>query len=200
MNTNENIGNAFEVVVRTYENIFKLLAELDRVGDKEGYSSITPKFLRWKSDKDYGGWLILSFIKLYQRKEAPTSDKCADLKTDYIYGVDIKLEDKPEIILSRYHYNVVDWDDIPSVSDHWVFYGPIRYKDEFKFSTMNIGGQELTKSTPKDTNVSNSYRGLKEVIFKKIDLTEIKSSNIKEEIFDELNIMSNMKGNSQPLH
>ncbi|AGE21854.1 hypothetical protein GHH_c13170 [Geobacillus sp. GHH01] len=62
----ENIKNAFEVVRKTYESVDKLLAELDRQSVECGFVPVIPQFLRQKSDREYRGWFIQSFIKLYR--------------------------------------------------------------------------------------------------------------------------------------
>ncbi|PHD33537.1 MULTISPECIES: hypothetical protein [Bacillus cereus group] len=51
-----NIQNAFEVVRKTYQNIEKLLAELDRQGNELSFAPVLLQFIRWKSDRDHNGW------------------------------------------------------------------------------------------------------------------------------------------------
>ncbi|WP_257207356.1 hypothetical protein [Bacillus cereus] len=41
-----NIQNAFEVVRKTYQNIEKLLAELDRQGNELSFEPVLPQFIR----------------------------------------------------------------------------------------------------------------------------------------------------------
>lgn len=66
MSLGENIKSAFEVVLKTYENVDKLLRYCDLIAEDYGYEVVTDKFLRYKSDSNYEGWFINSFIKLYQ--------------------------------------------------------------------------------------------------------------------------------------
>ncbi|HBI02431.1 MAG TPA: hypothetical protein DDY49_00180, partial [Paenibacillaceae bacterium] len=79
-NIGANIRNAVKVLQQTYENINRLFNTMDTVGSEEGYLSITPRFLRWKSDVEPSGWFIKDFIKLYQRDEDPELDNDSGLK------------------------------------------------------------------------------------------------------------------------
>lgn len=178
-----NIQNAFEVVRKTYQNIEKLLAELDRQGNELGFEPVLPQFIRWKSDREYNGWLINSFFKLYQKQEATPCDTENGWKDDVVYAIEISLEGEP--VLNVCKYSFVNMESVPkaSVSDHWKFYWPLYDEGNFSDITLENG---KTKSVPIDEKVSEKYLGLQDVVWKEIDLISITSFNIKEVVFEEL--------------
>jgi hypothetical protein len=180
-NVLENITNAFEVVRQTHENIEKLLIEIDRQSNNNGYSPIIEQFLRWKSDRDYQGWMIDSFIKLYQRNSAIPCQSENGLKEDSIFGIEISLKSKPTVTLFKNQYNTLEYWSLPSVSQHWAFYYPLYDKDNFTKITL---GNNTYKATPIDEKVSSKYWGVKYITHKKYDLTSITSSNLKTLIFE----------------
>ena len=186
MSLESNIENAFLVVRKTYENIEKFLAEADRVGSDSGFDSITPRFLRYRSDIDTEGWMIDSFIKLYQEKQAHPCESDNGLKNAYIYAIDVSFEDKPEIILSRFEYTDLNsWTKAPIVSEWWGLYRPVRHSNGFKIATITVSDDQYFVSRPKDAKTGESFWDLKEVVFKKTDLISIKATNINQRIFKE---------------
>ena len=69
MDIGENIRTAFKVVSETHKNIDKMMNYCRKICDEDGeYALVTPKFLRWKSDNDYTGWMINDFIMLFKKK------------------------------------------------------------------------------------------------------------------------------------
>src|SRR5436309_1995370 len=92
-NTAMNVKNAFAVVVETYRNLHKFFSELDSVGSEEGFISLTPNFLRWRTDRDLEGWLIRSFVKLFQQKDHQLHAAVDDLRDGPVYGVEIAFDD-----------------------------------------------------------------------------------------------------------
>jgi hypothetical protein len=81
----ENIKNAFDVVVRTYEALNKLFPALDSAAREEGFVSITPNFLRWRSDTDYSGWLLLELHKALSERRR--SGSCSGRKPATGHGL-----------------------------------------------------------------------------------------------------------------
>lgn len=190
--TGRNIVNAFKVVRKTYENIEKFLADLDNVADKEGYYPISLRFLRWRSDQNSEGWLIGSFVKVYQSKKDPDQDNKTGLKDGPVYAVEIDLleEKSPLIYLSKFVYDFKnhDWDGYVAVSEHWGFYYPVRNKDEFNMENKG----EYVESKPKSQKIADNYWGLVEVVFKKIELVDVDSpEKIKSLIIDEFKTLKN---------
>ncbi|MCK7606085.1 hypothetical protein L3V64_006910 [Geobacillus stearothermophilus] len=180
----ENIKNAFEIVRKTYESVDKLLAEMDRQSVECGFVPVTPQFLRWKSDREYRGWFIQSFIKLYQRDSAPPCQSGNGLKNDPIYAVEISFEEEPRMTLCKYVYSTLEhWDKPPSVSEHWFFYWPLYDGNNF---TNHESENGVFKRVPNDEKTSEKYGKIQEVISKEIDLLPITSTNIKDRVFDEL--------------
>lgn len=185
-NIGSNIGNAVKVLQQTYENINRLLNEMDTVGSKEGFISITPKFLRWKSDAEPSGWFIRNFIKLYQRKEDPDLDNESGYKDGPIYGVEVNLEeDEPQIYLGKFIFEMDPdvWRRLPAVSEHWRYYNPTVREDYMKITQVD----NLTIAVPLNEKSSKSYNGIQEVRYTGFNLVSLDSrEKVKTMIFDEL--------------
>ncbi|MCU4768285.1 hypothetical protein [Bacillus toyonensis] len=170
-----NIQNAFEVVRKTYENIEKLLAELDRQGNELSFEPVLPQVIRWKSDLDYNGWLINSFFKLYQKQEATPCDTGNGWKDDVVYAIEISLKGEP--VLNVCKYSFINMESVPRAS--------VSLYDKGNFSDITLENGK-TKSVPIDDKVSEKYLGIEDVVWKEIDLISIISSNIKKVVFEEL--------------
>ncbi len=183
-NMGKNISNAVYVLKETYKNLNLFFLELDRIGEKEGFVPITPKFLRWKSDSDYDGWLTSNFIKLYQLERDSPLNHITSIKSGYLYGIEVDLEENeyPIISLIRYNFDYSGWTRIPAISDHWVFWDPFRVEKFFKI-TEDSG---LWTSIPLEKGQSR-YWGIQNAVAKTIPLLSITSSEaIKTQIFQEL--------------
>ncbi len=186
--TAKNIDNAFLVVRKTYSNLNKLFSALDNECLENGFINIIKDqkpFLRWKSDNDSFGWLINSFVKLYQKKDSPRRNEDSQSneirKDNNIYALELNLESAPVIRIAKFSFSSNSWTKSPTVSEHWVFYWPLNKtnSNEFEFSIDN----DLQKSTPKSETTIKKFKNLKSVEYKEILLTEITSKNFSEKIF-----------------
>lgn len=157
-NLGQNISSAVDVLIEAYTNLEILFSELDRVGEEEGFISLTPRFMRWKSDTDPSGWLTSNMIKLYQLEKDSSLPSLPDIKSGPVFGIEVDLnyKDYPVISLTRYTFDFTYWTRTPSVSDHWVFYGPFRYDDSFSIEESN-GNRNEHNSIPKTTETSRSF-------------------------------------------
>ncbi|PET30575.1 hypothetical protein CN518_20350 [Bacillus anthracis] len=126
-NLGQNITLATNILQKTYENLNLLFIEMDRVGEEEGFMSLTPKFLRWKSESNTNGWLTSNFIKLYQLQENSSVPHLSDLRTGDIYCVEVSLnngsEDYPEITLARFTYDYDFWTSTPYEKSRKKYWG-----------------------------------------------------------------------------
>ncbi|HHP1052984.1 hypothetical protein [Bacillus cereus group sp. BfR-BA-01354] len=182
-NLGQNITLATNILQKTYENLNLLFVEMDRVGEEEGFMSLTPKFLRWKSESNTNGWLISNFIKLYQLQENSSVPHLSDLRTGDIYCVEVSLnngmEDYPEITLARFTYDYDFWTKMPSVSDHWIFFYPFRDENNFKIQEKN----GIWTTTPYAKS-RRKYWGIQQGIAQVIPLLQVTSpETIRSEIF-----------------
>ncbi|AJG91221.1 hypothetical protein I6G77_28095 (plasmid) [Bacillus tropicus] len=182
-NLGQNITLATNILQKTYENLNLLFIEMDRVGEEEGFMSLTPKFLRWKSESNTNGWLTSNFIKLYQLQENSSVPHISDLRTGDIYCVEVSLnngsEDYPEITLARFTYDYDFWTKMPSVSDHWIFFYPFRDENNFKIQEKN----GIWTSTPYEKS-RKKYWGIQQGLAQVIPLLQITSpETIRSEIF-----------------
>lgn len=180
----ENISNAVNVLKETYHHLTLLFAELDRICYEEGYTPITTqKFLRYKSDSNYHGWLTSDFIKLYLPDRDDKSKNHQDEDGTVIYGVEVELEDDyPIISLLRYEFDKEQWDRSPAVSDYWMFHDPY-YIDKF-FTIFEEDGIWYSKTLD---SAKEKYQGLQHVVSKNIPLVSVASTeDIQTKIFQEL--------------
>ena len=189
-NVGQNITNSVHVLKETYRNLNSLFIELDRNAEELGYIPITSKFLRWKSDSHYQGWMTSNFIKLYQLKTDPPSPAFSDLRDGYLFGVEVELEgeEHPLVSIIRYSFDYNDWPRMPTPADHWIFYGPFREERCFDITEHPT----YWHSTPlKD--VKNRYWGLKEAIAIEIPLVSIQSQeDIKGKVFNKFEVLTNL--------
>jgi len=190
----QNIENAFSVAKTTYVNLSKLFSALDNVSIENGFVNIIKdqkSFLRWKSDNDPFGWLINSFIKLYQGSDIPKkieesqSDEIRN--NEFIYAIDFNLEESPILKIAKFSFDIAEWTNSPNVSDHWVYYWPLKTDNLTEFDFIEEG--KYTKSTPKNKTIADKFRKLNYAKFKNISLINITSENFIENIFDEFKSM-----------
>ena len=169
--TGENILNAVRVITKTHENVYKLLNYCKNLSKKDdsNYELLTEKFLRWKSDSNFYGWLITSFILLFKRN---------DDDNQTIYGIEINLDEVKLNVVKYVYSDAVDFERYISPADHWIYYYPV--SNEVGDFTQ-IDKADYIESTPKDAE--NKY-GLKRVVFKPFPLVEINADNLNEKIFD----------------
>nr|WP_263324352.1 hypothetical protein [Neobacillus sp. Marseille-Q6967] len=190
MSSADNIRNAFHVVYHTYENIHKLMDYCKTVASEESnYISVVDKFLRYKSDNDFSGWMIQNFILLFQNKNDLELEN--EWRDGPLYVLEIELYDaslEPEerkelpcLRLSKFKYqDIPDWDSGCSPSNHWRFFYPLRNDD---IMDIQKDGDYLY-ITPKDQDASDRYYwGVKKITSKRIPLADITADNVVEKVF-----------------
>ena len=193
MNLDKNIGNAFEVVRKTYENVEKLMSSLDRETLSRGYESSKERFLRYSSDVYVDGWLFNDIVKIYQFSQDRLIES-NDWLDGPIYVVDICFYDNPKIKVGNFHYkNMEEWSRGISASSSCYFTNPLNkdfHSDDFCYK--DIDGYIVVK--PRREEVSKKYWGLEKCMFKEFKLSEIvDDSGVKKliDVFDDLNKISN---------
>ena len=181
MNLGENIRNAFEVVLKTYKNVDKLMKYCDLISNDKGYESVTNKFLRYKSDSNYEGWLINSFTKLYQYKEDITLEN--EWRNGPVFVMEINFEDVPTVYLSKFEYkDISNWGKGTSPGHYYGFTEPIDCADN-GFDEEPIEGMNGYFISKPRVDILDKYWGVERVFYTKIDLLEIDSDNLSEKIF-----------------
>ncbi|PLR79794.1 hypothetical protein CVD25_22835 [Bacillus canaveralius] len=181
----ENISTAVNILRKTYENLNLLFSEMDVIAEKEGFVSLTPKFLRWKSDSATNGWLTSNFIKLYQIENQTSILNLPEVREGYVYCVEVDLEsDKgyPVISLAKLSYDFSQWTRVPSVSDHWIF------NDIFhNYNNFIIDEKDSVWTSKPNKKSVKKYWGLQSAIGMGYPLVHVSSSeSIRTEIFDRL--------------
>lgn len=190
MSLGENIKDAFEVVLKTYENVDRLIKYCDVISRDYGYEPVTEKFLRYKSDSNYEGWVINSFIKLYQSN----SEKILEngWKEGPVFAMEINFVDQPTVYLSKFLFE--DMSTLMgkvSPSDYWLFTEPIDCLDN-GFTEVPIEGKEDYRiSTPKN-DIKSRYWNIDKVVYAKIDLLKVTSNNMPLKIFGEFDILKTL--------
>ncbi|WP_121612675.1 hypothetical protein [Mesobacillus foraminis] len=180
----QNISTAVHVLVETYKNLNILFTELDALSKEEGFIPLTPRFLRWKSDSSYDGWLTSNFIKLYQITNHTSIPHLPDLSDSDLYCVEVDLtgeENYPEVTLAKLTYDFTQWTRMPAVSDHWIFGDIFRMDNHFRIKEDN--GKWTSEPFEKS---SKKYWGLKKAVAIAVPLVDISSpETIKSKIFKE---------------
>lgn len=191
MNLSENIKNAFDVVIKTYENVDKLLKYCDSISGDCGYYVVTSRFLRYRSDLDYEGWLVNRFIKLYQQK----ADK--ELENGWrdgpVFAMEINFEGIPTVYLSKFEYDDIStWSEGISPKYYWIFSDSIDCEgNDFK-EKYTDNRHRYCISEPETESIKNKYWGIKRAIYTTINLLQLDSNNISEKVFDEFNTLKNL--------
>jgi len=183
MSLGENIHTAFEIVAKTYENVSKLISFCqDEASEESDFILSSPKFLRWKSDNDLGGWLMKSFIQLFQSSE----DKLLDnqWREGPIYVMEINLNpytySEPMVNLAKFLYvDISSWNEGVSPASHWIFHDPL-YDGKVEYDGDDF---EYT-GTISDEAYSSRHWGLYRVVGVGMPLVEITRENVREKIFD----------------
>jgi hypothetical protein len=126
------------------------------------------RFLRWRSDQQWEGWLIWSFIVLFQKKDEPDHGSVAGLRQGSVYCVEVsfEMESTPALYLSRFDYDPVDlsdWTGLPAVTDHWAYFHPVRPSAGFLVTKHS---EQVSISCPDARNKAR-YWGLDKVVFTK---------------------------------
>ncbi|WP_241079673.1 hypothetical protein [Natranaerofaba carboxydovora] len=188
-----NIKNAFDVVLKTYENIDKLMRYCDICAYECSYIPSTEShFLRYKSDPDYNGWLITSFIKLYQSTEDEELENY--WQDGPIYGMNIYLLSEPSIYLAKYEFEDMSaWEHgYFSNRDFW-FASPLRpdeYGNEFEIEILQNENLYFV-STPHNDK-KHKYLDMKRAVFTYIDMLQVTSENVEELIFNEFDKLKDL--------
>lgn len=166
----KNICNAFKVVHQTYKNLEKFFVDLDSIGEDEGFTSISPRFLRYKSDNDVDGWFVRDFIKLFQQRADQKLRGDSGLRNGPIYLVEADFEgETPQLRMAKLIYDdLKNWIPI-SVSDRWGFYNPFRDQNNYAFDSIG----EYSRVRPNNTRARKESWELKVAIYKQADLVEI---------------------------
>jgi hypothetical protein len=179
----ENVNNAFSVIKKTYESVKKMLSCIDNLADDFQFMTISPKFLRYKSDLDPAGYYITSFIKLYQSKLLPNHSSLETIKNGPVFVVEVVFAEcnTPKVFISKFKFdNINSWDYVPGVSNYDLFYYPVRNKNECKEIVIN---ESFKRKVFSDEKFIENYWGLREVIYTDLDLLEIDTEEaIKEKI------------------
>ncbi len=198
MNTGENIRNAVLVLTKTYESVKKLMDHCKALAGEHGYSVSVDKFLRWKSDNNYHGWLLNSFILVFQKESDGECASGNEWKDGAVYTVEIFLGSEeepdalPQLLVSQFEYNDINsWSKGCSPTEHWGFYQPVHreYADSFLFQDQD---SSTTISTPKTQKISQAYWDLHRVITKRFPLIQVNAENVSEMVFGTFDKISEM--------
>ncbi len=188
MSLEDNINNAFSVVIKTYENIDKLMRFCDSIALDCNYIPSTTNFLRYKSDADYNGWLTTSFIKLYQ------SNNDKQLKNEWqdgpVFAMNIYLLEEPVIYLAKYEFeNISGWThSYFSAAAHWLFGDPIHSKQNGFLIEELKDNEGYFVSQPVEAQ-KEKYWKLIRVVYTKIYLTRVTSDNANDLIFGDFDTL-----------
>lgn len=182
MSLGDNIHNAFEVVIETYDNINKLMSFCQKEAlDKGEFVLSSPKFLRYKSDNEINGWLTKSFVLLFQKsKDKPLENQW---RRGPVYVMEINLHPDihkvPMVSIAKFVYKKISsWEKGVSISAHWAFFDPLYNTDVTEFE-----GDDFSYSGTINDEYSDKYRGLQRLVGIGVPLADITWENAYETIF-----------------
>lgn len=191
MNSTDNVRSAFHVVYKTYENIHKLMDYTKTIASAESnYINVVDKFLRYKSDNEFSGWLIRDFILIFQKQKHQQLEN--EWRDGPLYVMEIELYDRetemdsthlPCIHLSKFIYkngDIQDWDKGCSPTNHWVFFDPLHNKQTMRIKIEN--NCSILTPINQDYSVRN-YWGVEKIVSKQIPLMDVTADNVVEKIF-----------------
>ena len=170
----DNIRNAFKILLKTYENVQKLMESVKNIaksGDVD-YVLLTDKFLRWRSDTYYEGWACGSVMLLFKRR---------DNEQNVIYGMWIDFRYSIFVTAKLVYKSAVNYNATIGPADIWKYdHSLANYQNKFLLTEEN----GYTRSVPRSDDVSKKYLGLDYALFTEIPLSEVKADTLKEQIFD----------------
>jgi len=198
MNTDENIRNSILVLYKTYESVSKLMEQCKTIAEENGYILSTDKFLRWKSDSYSDGWLLNSFILLFQKVSDQECESGNNWRNGPVYAIEIFLGSKvepdalPQLLVSKFEYaDMNEWSEGCSPANHWVFYQPVHKEKADLFSASSI--KNISVIIPNSEKISENYWGIKKVLTVSFSLTSITSDNLRSCVFDTFNRLSEVE-------
>lgn len=180
MDLKTNLANAIKVLTKTYESVDKLMKFCDVKAEEHGYEVTTERFLRYKSDVNYSGWLVDTFIKCYQDRNDESLDN--DFRNGPLYSINIGLKEG-EIYIGKYVYDdMPNWSKGISPASYWVLDNPLC--DDVKEFEIKEFNEEYMLSMPVNEEVANkNYWGLKYVIYRMVNLEDITGENAEQIVF-----------------
>lgn len=199
MNTGENIRNSILVLYKTYESVSKLMEQCKTIAEENGYIVSTDKFLRWKSDNHSDGWLLNSFILLFQKLSDQECDSENNWRDGPVYTLEIFLgsnaepDTLPQLLVSKFEYaDINQWTEGCSPKKHWIFYHPV-HKEAGLFSESEAKIPNITVVLPNSEETSKKYWGIKRALTISFQLTDITSDNLTSSVFDTFNQLSEVE-------
>lgn len=188
MSTGENIRNSIQVLYKTYESVSKMMEQCKAIAEDSGYIHMSDKFLRWKSDSNSDGWLLNSFILVFQRISDPECESGNHWRNAPVYTMEICLGIKsdpdrlPELLMSKFEYrNIGDWAEGCSPADHWGFHQPVHQGRAKQFSVRQE--EDFSIYIPNSSKVSETYWDLERVVSVTSPLISVTSANLQDVVF-----------------
>lgn len=192
MNLGKNIFNAFEVVNKTHENVYKLIEFCRGITvEKKEFDLISPKFLRYKSDSDYWGWNTRQMFLLFQ----DTQDEMLEngWRDGPVYVLEIILYDQewcfesyePRLEMAKFEYEDIKNSSLnASVGSYYYFTHPL-YDVEYDVIDDGI----LVAEMPEE--MTRKYGGVKRVVCKVSLLVDVNHENAYDIIFGSFKSLKN---------
>lgn len=174
-----NIINAFEVVRATHIQVEMLLKALDETAEKNNLKCLTKdKFLSWQVMHNPWGWLLSSFIKVYEdEKKYPNS----------VFTIEVHFEKSAKVVFGIHLYKEeFRQEEYTNRNNNlgWV-YSHRRTDIEYKFARKSYEDIFISKPiNPKDMDIAHKDFIL--FAFKEIPILELNKTNLKSKIFNEV--------------
>ena len=183
----KTIVQAFEIAVKTHDNIGKLIKSYKSMCEKAGYKLLTKDFIHWWTTRDdddpilpaSASWSTRWFILLFKRK---------DDEKNAVYVMEINLT-IPNVTAAKFIYkHEVDYINVNKNFDSYSL--PVYMDDRYSYKDVEINGfafKRATLQTYRNKNLANS------VLFAEFPLSEITADNIQEKIFGTFDKLAELK-------
>ena len=165
-----------------------MMEQCKSIAEDSGYILMSDKFLRWKSDSNSDGWLLNSFILVFQRISDPECESGNHWRNAPVYTMEICLgiksepERLPELLMSKFEYrNIGDWSEGCSPADHWGFHQPVHQGKAKQFDVQQE--EDFSIYIPNTSKVSEIYWDLEHVVSVSVPLINVTSTNLRDIVF-----------------
>lgn len=194
VNPGQNIHNAFAVVFETLQGIEKLISKCGAELDHRKYYMPIQKFLRYRSDLCWEGWIYWSFILLFQRREdGPVMEN--EWIDGPIYAVEINVDsetcESPEVYIAKMEFgSLKDWTKGCSPSNHNLFYDAIHANGPYEKEPLFNGIVQVKPQPGEEQKAADAFWGFQGLIWKRYHLVRITQENYKDIIFGTMEELS----------
>ena len=189
MNLGENIYNAFDIVIKTQDNVSKFIEYCHKMTkERDEYEPSLKKALFYKPQD-----VVLGYMMLFQHKkdtllESGWRDGPIYLLSIYMYVLDVYKEPMVEVAKCEYA-DISSWIEGWSQSEFWRLHDPL-YLPGYVEYEMAEDNNFYTGCVVDEQVADKRFWGLRKISGFSIPLTEITNDNAYEKVFGNFRILA----------